>query len=288
MLPTLFREVFGNSEFPREPEPDLVMDDPDQVAAYAQAGRIDGVMAAAYLFHSARISQVINGCSSVLDLACGPATQLAQVAGLNPDISFTGVDLSQEMLSQADAHTHKLGLSNVQFRPGDITNLDFFDDASFDAVISTMALHHLPSTGMLNKCIHEIARVLKPGGALYLVDFGRLKYLKSVLYFAYLNRKTQPHLFLLDYERSLRAAFLPKDFELATQSAFNLESGVKVTTTAFIPILVLVKSEDKELPSQVKINIDALVQQLPAKFRTDLNDIRMLFKFAGLPNDPFN
>ena len=52
-LPTIAREVFGPRTLPREPEPDLVMDGEDQVAAYTHAGRIDGVMSAAYLFHSA-------------------------------------------------------------------------------------------------------------------------------------------------------------------------------------------------------------------------------------------
>ena len=86
MIPTFAREVFGQRTLPREPEPALVMDDPEEVAAYSEAGRIDGVMAAAYLYHSARISQVIQGCSQVIDLGCGPATQLAQVAQLNPEI----------------------------------------------------------------------------------------------------------------------------------------------------------------------------------------------------------
>ena len=85
LIPVFLRELLVERSLPREPEPDLVMDDPDQVAAYAQAGRIDGVMAASYLFHSARISQTISGAKTVLDLGCGPATQLAQIAQLNPD-----------------------------------------------------------------------------------------------------------------------------------------------------------------------------------------------------------
>ena len=69
LFPVLLRERFSERTLPREPEPDLVMDDPDQVAAYDKAGSIDGQMASAYLFHSARISQVIQGCKEVGDLA---------------------------------------------------------------------------------------------------------------------------------------------------------------------------------------------------------------------------
>ena len=40
------REVLGSRQFPREPESDLVMADVAQVQAYAEAGRIDGVISA--------------------------------------------------------------------------------------------------------------------------------------------------------------------------------------------------------------------------------------------------
>ena len=109
-------------------------------------------MAAAYLFHTARISQVIQGCREVVDLGCGPATQLCQVAGLNPGIRFTGVDLSPSMLGSARAHVAESGLDNVVVAEGDITRLEAFRSASVDGVVSTLALHHLPSFGHLEAC----------------------------------------------------------------------------------------------------------------------------------------
>lgn len=148
----------------------------------------------------------------MLDLGCGPAPQLAQIAQFNHDIRFTGLDLSSNTLADAKRHVEAFGLENVALRQGDITRLDAFDDHSLDGVISTMALHHLPTLEHLDKCFAEVRRVLKPGGALYLTDFGRLKSLHSVIFFTYLNARHQPHLFSLDYERSLRAAFLKEDF----------------------------------------------------------------------------
>lgn len=285
MIPTLAREVFGRHTLPREPEPDLVMDDDAQVAAYAEAGRINGVMSAAYLFHSARASQVISGCRSVLDLGCGPATQLAQIAALNPDTHFTGVDLSERMLADAEAHVAGQGLTNVDFVQSDITSLSAFEDSSVDGVMSTMALHHLPSFGHLQRCFGEIDRVRKPGAAIYLADFSRLKSLKSVLFFAYLNREHQPHLFSLDYERSLRAAFQKSEFE--TLAADVLDGPVEVVATHGIPILVLVKSPDRDLASGVRDELRAMRRSLPAKYRRELDDIRLFFWMGGLRNDPF-
>jgi arsenite methyltransferase len=285
LLPVFVREIIASRTLPREPEPDLVMEEPAQVAAYAEAGRIDGIMASSYLFHSARISQVIQGCRSVLDLGCGPATQLAQVAQLNPEAAFTGVDLSLTMLEDARRHVGNLNLGNLSFRQGDITRLEGLADHSFDAVISTMALHHLPTLGHLDQCFSEIRRVLRPGGALYLTDFGRLKSLKSVIFFAYMNAGHQPHLFSLDYERSLRAAFVREDFEAV--AARYLAPAAKVVSTFKVPFLVVIKTPDQSIPDSLRQRLLSMCVQLPPRYRRDLADLRLFFTLGGLRNDPF-
>lgn len=285
LIPTFFREVFGKRLLPREPEPDLVMDDAAQVAAYSEAGRIDGVMAAAYLFHSARISQVIQGSQKVVDLGCGPATQLAQIAELNPHISFLGIDLSSTMLESAQSHVRHLGLQNVELAQGDITRLANIADHSADAVISTMALHHFPTHEHLRACFKEITRILRPGGALYLVDFGRLKSLKSVIFFSYMNATHQPHLFSLDYERSLRAAFLFEEFQALAREC--LPPHAVVYSTFQMPFLVLIKSADKALPDSLRRQLKEMRQKLPARYRHDLDDLRFFFRLGGLKGDPF-
>ena len=286
ILPVILRELLVERTLPREPEPDLVMADADQVAAYAHAGRIDGVMSAAYLFHSARISQVIQGRAQVIDLGCGPATQLAQIAELNPGTSFIGVELSEEMLLQAKQHVQSLGLKNVDFVQGDMTELKHLPSGSADGVISTMALHHLPSIGHLERCFSEIRRILKPQGALYLTDFGRLKSLRSVIYFAYMNAQHQPHIFSLDYERSLRAAFLVDEF--ANLATSRLGAEYATCSTFPLPILVLIKSTDGALSPEQRQRFKTMRENLPEEYRGDLDLIRRLFRMGGLKNDPFS
>ena len=285
LIPTFVRELFVARSLPREPEPALVMEDAEQVAAYAEAGRIDGIMSASYLFHSARVSQVLRGCTTVYDLGCGPATQLAQIAELNPDIDFVGVDLSPTMLADAEQHIRSLGLANVSFRQGDITTLDGLPEASADGVISTMALHHLPTFDHLERCFASIKRVLKPAGALYLTDFGRLKSLYSVIFFAYMNAKYQPHLFSLDYERSLRAAFLYDEFESLTSRYFA--DRARAFATFRVPFLVTVKTPDHPLPDEFLDRLRRMRAALPRKYRGDLDDMRIFFRLGGLANDPF-
>ena len=46
-----------------------------------------------------------------------------------------------------------------------------FPDAAFDAVIEVSALHHIPSSVLRVQVVREFARVLKPGGRLFLTDW---------------------------------------------------------------------------------------------------------------------
>jgi len=286
LFPVLLRERLSQRTLPREPEPDLVMDDPEQVAAYNEAGSIDGTMASAYLFHSARVTQVIHGCREVIDLGCGPAVQLCQIAQMNPGTSFHGIDLSPTMLDNARENVARWGLSNVRFSLGDITKLESIADGAVDGLISTMALHHLPTEGHLRNCFRQIRRVLQSNGALYLVDFSRLKLLKTVIYFAYLNARHQPHLFTLDYERSMRAAFEFEAFQrLATD---ELPEGVDVIGTFMVPMLAVLKTADRTLSGDVRSRLMQAKSDMPRRYRADLNDIRTFFRLGGLRNDPFS
>lgn len=284
LIPVFLREIFGKPSLPREPEPDLVMNGPEQVAAFVTAGRIDGVLAASYLFNAAHISQAIQGCHTVVDLACGPATQLALVAQLNPNISFIGVDLSPGMLANAEAHIREMGLTNVRFQHEDAALLSGLADQSVDGVISTLALHHLPSVDLLRSCFQQIRRILRPNGAVFLVDLGRLKSLKSVIYFAYMNAQDLPHIFMLDYERSLRAAFLREDFALVAQECLP---DVEVLSTSPIPVLLICKTQDKFLPDALRELLADMRRRLPRRARGDLDIIRFLSRLGGLQGDPF-
>ena len=47
-----------------------------------------------------------------------------------------------------------------------------FPDQTFDVVLSTLMMHHLPAS-LKRQGLAEIARVLKPGGRLVIADFKR-------------------------------------------------------------------------------------------------------------------
>lgn len=75
-------------------------------------------------------------------------------------------DLTPEMLRQARQRCAEAGLINVTFREGSATGLPF-PDASFDAVVTRLSIHHFE---VPRQPMAEMARVLRPGGTLVLAD----------------------------------------------------------------------------------------------------------------------
>ena len=281
VMKVLVKELLSTPQVAKTNEPSLVMDDPQQVREYTQAGLEGGVMAPVYLFHCAQVCQVIRGGDRVLDLACGPANQLAQIARLNPDCEFVGLDLSPEMLGKARELAASQQLSNITFAEGSITDLGQYGDGSFDAVMSTMALHHLPTIEGLNQTYKEAARVLKQDGGLYLADFGRLKRKDSIDYFAYQYRDRQPPLFTLDYLHSLHAAFSLEDFQTACRQSFG--NRASVLSTWCVPFMVVTKTPPRrELPAELVKSLRNLRDALPEYHKTDLADMLTFFRLGGV------
>src|SRR3990167_1277110 len=108
---------------PRVPEPDLVMESVTQASSFSQAGEDDGVLPFLYLYNALQITSLLQPGDRVLDLACGPAHQLVQVARLNPEVRFVGLDASPAMLECAQTTLVRAHVSNVELVQGDMTRL---------------------------------------------------------------------------------------------------------------------------------------------------------------------
>jgi len=77
-----------------------------------------------------------------------------------------GTDVSAGMLAEAARQAAARGLTNVRFESADLAALPFAD-AAFDIVTCRLVVHHLPT---LAPMLHDIARVLRPGGQFVVVD----------------------------------------------------------------------------------------------------------------------
>ena len=113
-------------------------------------------------------AQVKQG-DAVLDIGCGTgdlARILVKRVGSNGSVS--GIDASPEMIAWARQKARRRNVP-IDFRLEPVEALSF-PDRAFDVVVSSFVFHHLPGD-LKREALLSIARVLKPGGRLCIVDF---------------------------------------------------------------------------------------------------------------------
>jgi arsenite methyltransferase len=119
----------------------------------------------------------LQGNENILDVGCGHGLLLIGAAKKLPQGRAFGIDLWSQV-DQGD-NSREATLENVRIegvgdrvevRDGDMRKLPFAD-AAFDAVIANLAIHNISSREGRREAIREIARVLKPGGQVALMDF---------------------------------------------------------------------------------------------------------------------
>ncbi|MEW6058233.1 MAG: class I SAM-dependent methyltransferase [Bdellovibrionota bacterium] len=105
--------------------------------------------------------------AKVLDAGSGSGVVSRYIAQKNPSAKVIGCDMSQDRVTLAnEAAAH---LSNVSFERADLTKLRF-ESNTFDAIVCRYVLEHL-TPKVRSEALIEMFRCLKPGGALYAIDF---------------------------------------------------------------------------------------------------------------------
>jgi demethylmenaquinone methyltransferase/2-methoxy-6-polyprenyl-1,4-benzoquinol methylase/phosphoethanolamine N-methyltransferase len=106
---------------------------------------------------------------AILDVGCGTGNlTLTALKIAGPKGSAHGIDASPEMIEVARKKAQRSGMKAV-FDLGLIEKMPY-PDATFDAAISRLVIHHLPDE-LKRLGFAEIFRVLKPGGRAFLTDF---------------------------------------------------------------------------------------------------------------------
>jgi len=114
-------------------------------------------------------AEAADGTVDVLDVACGTGDLAFRTVEAMPNARVLGVDVSERMLELARARLTPSLSPRLSFANGDLAQLDV-QSASIDVVTAGYAVRNAPDP---RQAIAELARVLRPGGRLYVLDFFR-------------------------------------------------------------------------------------------------------------------
>jgi demethylmenaquinone methyltransferase/2-methoxy-6-polyprenyl-1,4-benzoquinol methylase len=115
------------------------------------------------------VSRIPADARQVLDVASGTAAVAIELVRAEPARTVVGIDQSTEMLEAGRERVELAGLSKqVELREGRAESLPFAD-GEFDALTFTYLLRYVddvPAT------LRELARVVRPGGTVAMLEFG--------------------------------------------------------------------------------------------------------------------
>jgi SAM-dependent methyltransferase len=118
----------------------------------------------------------LNGDERVLDMGCGRGAVLTAIARRLTTGTITGIDIwstTDQSGNARDVVLRNAELEGVKDRvridTGDMRALPY-PDASFDVVVSSLAIHNIKERAGRERAIAEAYRVLTPGGRLVVAD----------------------------------------------------------------------------------------------------------------------
>lgn len=158
-------------------------------------------------------SLALRGDETILDVGCGSGLLLNEAARRAVRGKATGIDIwaphtgggNYDLLmrnAKAEGVAEK-----IEFKQADVRGLPF-DDASFDVIVSSGALHHISrDRSEHEQAIGEMLRVLKPGGRIALWDISHM---------------------VEGYAAGMKSRGITSDVNKTVQSPFGFEMSVMI------------------------------------------------------------
>lgn len=106
----------------------------------------------------------------VLDAGCGTGVGTEYIAHLNPQVTITGIDLSDRARATAEERCRRSGAKNVTFKTLSLYDVALLNQ-QFDWINCVGVLHHLPDP---IKGLQALASVLAPGGIIHIFVYAAL------------------------------------------------------------------------------------------------------------------
>lgn len=270
------RENFASQGIsPRINEPSMAMSLEEQVKGFEIASSNIGPLAPVQCFAAMNASKAISKAKKILDLGCGTGHVVTKMAFINPDKEFIALDLSPGMLEEAKKLATSMGLKNIEFRLGDMTDLSQFRNQNIDAVTSSLALHHLRSVEDLTKTFKSAKELIGEKGYFSFYDIGRLKSKESIQDLISLHTNHTP-VYVEDTINSYQAAFVKSDFEQALKISGLWEQAF-LKATLLTPTFIKANTAHSRLSHDQSRRLDELVSKLNFKNRSFFNVLRFYF-----------
>jgi len=115
----------------------------------------------------ARLALPLGG--NVLDVCAGTgASAIPAARAVGETGHVIAIDLAESLLALGRAKATRAGLSNLEFRVGDMTQIEL-DEASFDAVIIVFGIFFVPD---METQVRALLRLVRPGGVLAVTTWG--------------------------------------------------------------------------------------------------------------------
>lgn len=131
------------------------------------------------VWHEVLDAQHWRGDERLLDLGCGRGAVLLMAAARLPRGEAVGIDIwsnkdqSGNALAVTARNAEVEGVADrVALKTADMCKLPFAD-ASFDIVISSLAIHNISDRRERERALAEAWRVLRPGGQLLIADISK-------------------------------------------------------------------------------------------------------------------
>lgn len=185
-----------------------VMNEPLQVDAYSEFDKTPIIN-----IYLSKLN--LNSEGSVLDIGCGSGDYFPSLTTAYPNVLFTGIDASINMLEKAKSKI----TANVTLENRNIPDLTITQ--KYDGIISSMLLHQLANPSVLWDTVKQVG---KPGTKVLIMDMVRVEDLNTRLNI--LNTYSPEDKFKqfrIDFDNSMKAAFTVSEVEQQLQEA-NLNS----------------------------------------------------------------
>jgi len=105
---------------------------------------------------------------SILDLGCGTGTVSAQILERFPDAHVTCLDMASNMLAMAKEKLALYAMDDSQFVCADFSKWN--SALKYDAIVSSLALHHLPDDDAKKTFFTKVFESLASGGVFVNAD----------------------------------------------------------------------------------------------------------------------